>query len=126
MSPAVAEAIRVLSKKEVEVVHLTQKFTAKTADLIWIPALAEEGDWIVISSDPRITRNKYEKAAWEESGLTGYFFVSGFSDKGLWPQAAEAVRWWPTILESAKKAPTGSGFLLPFKGKEPQRIFPKL
>jgi len=105
-----------------EVVHLTDRFDAATPDMLWIPAIKTEG-FIIVSGDPRITRNPANREAWHESGLTAFFLADAFSERRFWVQAEEIVRWFPKILETAKSCRAGSGFLLPFKGSEPKLIY---
>lgn len=125
MSPVLAGAIQLLAKKEsIEVVHLRAKFHEDTPDPVWIAALGEEGDWIIISGDARISTNPANRAAWRESGLTAFFFGAPWNNDSHWKKAASLVRWWPTIMEVSRKNPTGCGFLLPKKGSEPQ-LLPK-
>jgi len=107
-----------------EVVHLKDKFDADTPDIDWLKALGTEADWIIISGDPRISRNPIEKVAWLESNLTAFFFSPPFQTSGFWKQAAEMVRWWPAIVEQARKTPVRCGFRLQMNGKKPEQIYP--
>jgi hypothetical protein len=119
-----AEGIRVLAQvQEYEIVHLSEKFPADAPDLDWIPALSEEGDWVIVSGDPRISRSKAERAAWQESGLTAFFFSDGFPSKRYWKQAEILVHWWPLIVLKARQVPAGSGFLMPLSGKDLKEIY---
>lgn len=103
-------------------VHLTERFAAEVSDLDWIRTLQTEGDWIIISADPRISRNRVEQAAWHESGLTAFFFAD-FSRQKFWSQAEELVRRWPKIVDVAKASPVGSGFLIRPRQKDFQLIY---
>lgn len=107
----------------IEIAHLTDKWDPSILDVEWIPSLRREGDWIIVSGDLRITRSRVEQAAWYESGLTAFFFEESFSRKRFWAQAAEATRWFPIIIDTAKDCASGSGFKLPYHGKEPKRIY---
>jgi hypothetical protein len=124
ISKAMAVAIAAIGKSQgIEIVHLTEIFDAKTPDTVWIPGIKGMG-FVVVSGDPRISRNPANRAAWLESGLTAFFLDHGWMDKKLWVQAAELIRWWPIIMDTAKECTPGSGFLLPFKGSVPRKIFP--
>lgn len=103
-------------------VHLREKFAPETEDRVWIGALAEEGDWIIISGDPQITKGRHERAAWEESQLTAFFFKSGWTNFQLWDQVWRLVKCWPDIVAQATRATRGAGFLVNVNGKiEPLR-----
>jgi len=122
-----AEGVRVLARVQgYEIVHLSEKFPADAEDLDWIPALAEEGDWVIVSADPRISRSKAERAAWRESNLTAFFFSEGFSNKQYWKQAEILVHWWPLMVLKSRQAPSGSGFLMPLAGKEFKEVYSPL
>jgi hypothetical protein len=112
ISPILARALAVLAEfQQYDIIHLRDRFEPETRDLDWIPVLAAEGDWVIISGDTRISRSKAERAAWHESGLTAFFLSDDWSQKKFWTQAAELVRWWPVIVLTARQAPSGSGFV---------------
>lgn len=123
ISVALARAVAELARaQDIEVIHLSDRFPRDARDEEWMLALRSEG-WIIISGDTRISRGKTERAAWHESGLTAFFLGDGWSSKKYWIQATELVRWIPIIIETSNHCRPGSGFLLPFKGKEPKRIY---
>lgn len=124
ISPVHAKALRILAEvQEYEILHLSEKFARDTPDHEWIGELGREGDWVIVSGDPRITRGRAERAAWHESGLTAFFFGKGWASRSYWKLAADLVTWWPTIVLVARQSPPGSGFLLPLKGREPKLIY---
>lgn len=107
----------------IEIVLYRERFTKPgEKDPSWLIELGTDGGWIVISADPSIQTNPVNRRAWEESGLTAYFLPK-FADRNRWIQAVEVFRWWPTVTTHVKSAPKGSGWLLPFKGGEPKRIY---
>lgn len=119
----IADSIAILARgRDQEVVHLTERFSADTPDVEWIRALEAEGDWIIVSADPRISRNRIEQAAWQESGLTAFFFVD-FASRRFWAQAEELVHRWPAIVETARSCRPGSGYLIRPRHKDFQLIF---
>jgi len=123
VSPKLVEALQLLDPRH-ELVHHRARFAADTADPDWIAALAAEGDWIIISGDPRISRGKAERAAWIESRLTAFFCGDGWASKRLMRQASELLGWWDDIVELSKKATPGAGYLMQFKTAEPIQIYP--
>jgi hypothetical protein len=97
--------------------HLRRFFPQDTEDPIWLLELAKRApDAIVVTADPRISRGKHERAAWLESGLT-VFFLRSFADLPGSEQAWRLVKWWPSIVQAARKARAGSGFLVTVNGK---------
>jgi hypothetical protein len=119
MAKAIGELAR---SQQIEIVHLSDRFERNIADVDWISTIGRE-DWIVVSGDVRISRNPVERAAWQEAGFTVFFLDDGWSSRNFWTQAAELIRWWPIIIETARNCARGSGFRLPFKGSKPQPIY---
>lgn len=75
ISPVHAKALRILAEvQEYEIVHLSERFERDARDPEWLGTLGREGDWVIVSGDPRITRGRAERRAWHESGLTAFFF----------------------------------------------------
>lgn len=123
LPPPLAEALHALCRSDShEVRHLRDRFQPDTDDVVWINTLAQEGDWIIISGDPRITKNPHERVAWLTSGLTAFFLKPGWSNLQFWVQVSKLVYWWPRIMTEAERARSGSGFLIPVKGNEIERI----
>jgi predicted nuclease of predicted toxin-antitoxin system len=80
IAPVFAKVLNILAERQGHpIVHLRDKFPPDTKDPEWIRALAEEGEWIIVSGDPRISREKAERQAWQESRLTAFFFGDGWT-----------------------------------------------
>ena len=123
VSPRLVEVLRLLDPRH-ELVHLRERFDPATPDPDWIKALGAEGDWIIVSGDPRISRGLAERAAWIESGLTAFFCGDAWGSRRLLVQASELLRLWDDILERSKNAEKGSGYLLEFRTRGPRQIYP--
>ena len=105
--------------------HLRDRFAPHTEDVTWLGALGREGEWIVISGDIRISRNRAERAAWRESGLTAFFFASQYPEKKIWTQVMHFLHWWPEITREAREhreAPEGSGYVIPMQRRKKWNI----
>ena len=126
LAPALARGMREFCADQGhEVEFLRNKFSADTADVVWLDVLGTEGRWIVISADVRITRrNSPERAAWKASGLTAFFFHDRFPEDGFWNQVHTVVRRWPDIQAQARRTPRGRGFLVPKAGNKLTAIDP--
>ncbi len=101
--------------------HLKDRFEPQTEDVTWLEALGREREWIAVSGDIQISRNRAEKAAWRESGLTAFFFAGQYLEKKLWTQVMHFLHWWPEITREAREhreAPEGSGYVIPMQGKK--------
>jgi hypothetical protein len=120
------DALRTLAKiQQYDLVHLSERFPSDIKDVDWITKLAIEGDWVIISQDPRISRSSVERQAWQESGLTAFFFGDRWANLNFWKQAESLVHWWPQIALQARKTPHATGFLIPLQGKEFKQIYPR-
>lgn len=124
MSPALARAIGELEAASTRhtIVHLRDKFPVETKDPDWISQLGAEGSWVIVSGDPRITKNPHNRKAWLESGLTAFFLKSGWMNLNLWIIAAKLVEWWPRIAAQAGMITSGEGFLIPVRGSKFEKI----
>lgn len=100
-----------------EVVHLRDRFSPNTKDIDWISDLGQEGEWVVISADLRITKNKHEREAWRQAAITIFFFAKGWQNQDFWEQSWRLVRWWPRIAEQAELVQPGAAFQIPLSYK---------
>ena len=74
-------------------IHLRERFPQDTPDIEWITELGkEEDDWYVFTADLRIFRNKAEKQAWRQSGLSAFVFKKGLAEKPLHLKLAQIFR----------------------------------
>ena len=114
LPPRLARAINSLLEPQAAVVHLTEKFAPGVPDVDWLTALGDEGEWVVISGDPRIIRNPHEPRAWR-SARTTTCFLKNWMKYDLWLISSRLIRWWPDIMQQAQRVAPGAGFLVPFK-----------
>ncbi len=119
MSPFLAQAVTRLEEGSDRhtVTHLREKFAPNTPDAEWIRALGTERDWVIVSCDLRITKNRAEREAWRESGLSAFFLRDGWANQPLWVYSSRFLYWWPKIVSQAGMAQVGKGFLVPFGGQ---------
>jgi hypothetical protein len=113
VSPKLARAIAAL--ETCEVVPLKDKFQQDVEDEVWIPALASEGNWIVVTADTSITRGRLQRRVWEQSKLIGFYLAGSFPSLSAWEQSWRLVKWWPHIVRQAALAAPGSTYLLPLE-----------
>jgi len=121
VAPRFAAAIHALIVDDGhQAIHLRDRFPPDTKDIDWLTALGEEGGWIIISGDIRISRNQHEKAAWLEAKLTTFFLSGNWQNLSMWEQAAKLVQRWPLIMDQAGKVEPGAGFEV--KPKSPKFV----
>jgi len=114
VSSRIVKVLRILTEyQEVELVHLSDKYDEPSIpDPQWLSDLSKEGDWVVISADPRISRSRVEQAAWKEAKLTTFFLTDGWVNRNIYDQTAELIQRWLQIVRVARESSKGSGFLI--------------
>ena len=93
------------------VVHLRDRFPPDTPDEDWIAALAQEGEWVVITADQNINKKPVQRMAWQDSGLTGFFLKKGWMD-GPEEQAARLIKIFALMVDIATSNPPGTSILV--------------
>jgi PIN like domain len=90
-------------------------FDEDTDDEDWIMRLGEDkpADWIVVTGDKRITRNKAERAAWVRAGLKGFVLAPALQNTPVHRQASLLLWRWPSMGAFIVAAAAGSMFELP-------------
>jgi hypothetical protein len=122
LPPALAKALAALFTGQHEIVHITQKFGRGINDKSWISTLNSEGNWVVISSDRRISKNKAEQQAFRSSRLVGFFFSAGLQKSKLTKQMERLMALWETIEKQAELVGGGAMFEIPMKSNKLDQI----
>jgi hypothetical protein len=96
-----------------------QGFNENTEDEEWIRRLGEDkpSDWIVITGDRRIAKNKAERAAWVRAKLKGFVLSPAVLRSPIHQQASLLLWRWPDMESFIMAAAAGSMFELPGRGK---------
>jgi hypothetical protein len=94
-----------------ELAHLFDKFPPGTADSVWIPQIASEGGWIVITSDRGKTSRKSEKLPLicRELGVTHVVLSAGLHKRSTHYRVLAISSCWPQLIAAAD-APGGTRF----------------
>lgn len=122
LAPALARALDALFRGEHNVVHLRDKFGHGTTDSQWIDALSHDGQWIVISGDRRITRNRAEYQAFRNSRLIGFFLSKGLYKAKVVKQMERILAMWENMTTLASSVEGGAMFELPMKGSRARQL----
>jgi hypothetical protein len=117
LPPRLARALNELFGPKDEVVALRERFGTGVQDVQWIEALNQEGRWVVISADRRITRNRAEFHAFRKSRLIGFFLSKGLYKSPLARQAERIIGLWSDIAALAERVEGGAMFELPVKAR---------
>ena len=116
LPPALARALAALFPGKHEIIHLREKFGPAVKDIEWIKILGDEGKWIVLSSDRRITKIKAENHAFKSSRLVGFFFAAGLQKAKLTKQMERLMAVWETIETQVDLISGGGMFEIQMKG----------
>jgi hypothetical protein len=117
LSQHLAHAIHELCRIEPmisEAIHLRDRFPPNIKDHDWINALAQDGDWVVISQDG-LQKNDLEREALRQSGLIVFALHKQWAGQSHWPKSQNLVRWWPSILAQSQKIRGGAAFRVPWR-----------
>jgi hypothetical protein len=121
LSLKLVRALRELEQSH-NITHLTERFLPNTPDVMWISELAQERNWIVISGDFRISRNRGERKAWRESDLVGFFLARGWGNLPLWEHAWRFLKCWQVIVSQASQARPPAAFSVQVKSPKLDRL----
>lgn len=110
-----ARAFRELFRKDHEITFLAERFSRDTRDIEWIAALSREGQWVVISGDRRITRNRAEYHAFRNSNLIGMFLSEGLYKSPVTKQMERILALWPRMVTVCSTVQGGAVFELPLR-----------
>lgn len=122
LAPALARALDALFKGEHTVVHLRDKFGRGVTDQRWIEDLSQDGQWVVISGDRRITRNRAEYQAFRNSRLIGFFLSKGLHKAKVAKQMERILAMWENMMTLAASVEGGAMFELPMKGSRARQM----
>jgi len=122
LSPSLARAMHELFQPDHEARALREKFRPDVSDVEWITALSREGQWVVLSGDRRITRNKAEQAAFRASRLIGVFMAPAVFKSSVAKQAERILALWPSMESIAATVAGGAMFELPMTSQRLRQL----
>jgi hypothetical protein len=126
LSPLWGKALRELSRNEPdvrEVVSLRTLFPPNTKDCDWIRELGAASGWNVLSCD-RFGKGNLEREALSQANLTVFRLQAQWTKARFWQQTAAIVKWWPDILEQARRTVSGAIIEVPYSHRG-KFVFPK-
>ena len=101
-----AKMVRAIDEKRFKIVHHDEdgRFSETTTDIEWMQAIAADGspNWIVISGDGHILKNKVERQVLEETKLVFFCLDGPWQEMPIHEQAWKFMKVWPKITETAK------------------------
>lgn len=105
---------------------LREKYGPGVRDETWIADLRRDADdWIVISGDLRITRDRAIRTVFRSSGLRGFFLASGWRRSlRLHEKAGLLLMRWPEIEQQALLVAGGACFEVPLRRSAKLRASP--
>lgn len=118
ISPYLARALRELFLGLHKVDHIRDRFPKSTTDREWIEALSDEGGWIILSADRRISRNKAELHAFRSSGMVGFFLCRTVYAKPVHRQAVRILQVWDSVEAQSKLVRPGAMFEISERGEK--------
>jgi hypothetical protein len=119
LAPNLARALALLVDASDHVSCLSDLGWQALDDEEWIPRLAADGDWIILTCDLDIVRNPYRQRVFRQAGLTAFFLLEAWSKgtvKGT-EIAQRLLRLWPEITHLAATHRSGTCFAVPYRGR---------
>jgi len=117
LPPALARALHELthsnSNEKHMVVALRAKFPANTPDEKWIQALANEGNWAVITHDK--FKKGMEPEVLRRAGLVVFLLGKSWGSHRVWDKAHQIVRWWRAIIDQSERLQGGAAYEVPYR-----------
>jgi hypothetical protein len=115
LSPKIARALQEFFTGVHEVRALKDKFSPTITDIDLIEALSAEGNWILVSGDRRITRNKAAREALRKSKVIGLFLSPGLYKAREIKKLERILALWGVIEVVSNRVSPGAMFELPMK-----------
>jgi hypothetical protein len=94
-----------------------------TADVDWIEHLRQGKDWIFITGDGRLLKNKAERVVLRSAGLYGFILATGYQKMQDHEVASNLIWKWPEI-ENVMKAIDPAIFEIPISRGSKLRTLP--
>ena len=116
ISPYLARALRELFYDTHTVEHIRDRFPPQTTDREWIVALSNEGGWVILSADRRISRNKAELHAFRSSKMVGFFLSRTVNAKPVHRQLIRILQVWDGLEAQTKLVRPGAMFEISERG----------
>ena len=77
---------------------------SNASDEAWIGALAQDfREWLVVTADGRIAKNKAEREAYRRARLKGILLLPQFTKHKVHGQAAKLIWRWPDAAETLSR-----------------------
>jgi hypothetical protein len=83
------------------IVHAREKNLQHLPDDEYIRVLADDGDWVIVTTDIGMSRSPHLVRALASSGLVSVSLRHGWLEMGGWDIAWGLMRRWPKIKEMA-------------------------
>ncbi len=79
-----------------------ERFDPTTPDNVWISALGgDDTNWIIVSGDGRILRNRVERKLIETTGARFFYLATSWMRMKFPELAWRMIKLWPEVVEAA-------------------------
>ena len=87
---------------------------ASAPDIVWMDMLAQsKQDWVVITGDARIQRNKAERAAFRQARLRGFVLAPAYQKTPSHQTASTLIWRWPDMEKLVQSVAAPALYELP-------------
>lgn len=90
----------------------------KRNDAPWVRRFAADGGDVIVSGDNKMQTKLAERDALIGASMVVFFFAPAWNNMPFCDKCAMLLRWWPTLLETAARAPRPSFWRVPAVWKD--------
>ena len=101
-SPVMARTLHgFISGEGDEAIHIRELPLDHPSDLEWMNYIRHEGsDWLVVTGDHRLSRNKAERIAFQRARLKGVVLANAYQKSPMSRRCAALIAQWPRLIET--------------------------
>lgn len=127
VSPRLARTVKAFFAdkrgEEHDAYHLKDLFPPNATDVEWFQGLQKKGgEWVIVTSDLRITKNRHEALAWQESGYPALFLAKGWTGLDQYEYVSKFFHHLPNLLKKIERSKPGTGYLVQVSGQKYKEV----
>ncbi|MEQ1519671.1 MAG: hypothetical protein ABL936_00200 [Aestuariivirga sp.] len=122
LSPRLARALQEIFKGDHIIQTVRDRFPTSIKDIDLFKQLSQDGHWVLISGDRRITKLRAERDAFRSSKLIGFFLSPGLYKAPETKKLERILALWSTMETSAQSVQPGAMYELPMKSNRVKQL----
>lgn len=116
-APRAGRSLAAIFEGEHVVQHLRERWAGDASDGVWLPALAQEGEWVILTHDRQMNRDHgYVIQACRRSNVLVVFLARSWATLTFLEQHAKLLMYFKRLLEQLDRSRPGTVLLLGPRG----------